>query len=55
MYDELSSRRDMSAYDRDNLMEEEYDDTELGRLADQKIQSFQPDSSQVRSVAAGVE
>lgn len=46
VYDELSSRRDMSAYDRDNLMEEEYDNTELGRLADQKIQSFQPESSQ---------
>jgi isocitrate lyase len=44
-YDQLKTYRDMSSYDKDNLMDEEYDDTELGRLADQKIQSFQPDSS----------
>jgi len=45
-YEELSATRDMAQYDQDNLMDEEYDATELGRLADQKIQSFQPDSSQ---------
>ena len=28
-------------------MDEEYDDTELGRIADERIQSFQADSSQV--------
>lgn len=45
-YGELSAHRDMSCYDRDNLMDEEYDQTELGKLADSKIRSFQPDSSQ---------
>merc|ERR1712059_144034 len=45
-YDQLMACRDMSIYDKDNLMDEEYDDTELGRLADDKIRSFQPDSSQ---------
>merc|ERR1712063_150391 len=40
----------MSIYDKDNLMDEEYDDTELGRIADERIQSFQADSSQ----AAGI-
>ena len=29
-------------------MDEEYDATELGRLADERIQSFQADSSQVK-------
>ena len=48
MYDELSASRDMSIYDKENLMDEEYDATELGRLADERIQSFQADSSQVR-------
>merc|ERR1712004_256276 len=41
---------DMSIYDKENLMDEEYDDTELGRIADERIQSFQADSSQ----AAGI-
>lgn len=44
-YDQLMAYRDMSGYDKENLMDEVYDDTELGRLADEKIQSFQPDSS----------
>jgi len=44
-YNQLMAYRDMSGYDKDNLMDEMYDDTELGRLADEKIQSFQPDSS----------
>ena len=48
VYDELSASRDMSIYDKENLMDEEYDATELGRLADERIQSFQADSSQVR-------
>ena len=48
MYDELSASRDMSIYDKENLMDEEYDATELGRLADERIQSFQADSSQVK-------
>merc|ERR1711994_800418 len=50
VYEELSATRDMSIYDKDNLMDEEYDDTELGRIADERIQSFQADSSQ----AAGI-
>lgn len=36
---------DVSAYDRDNLMSVEYDDTELARLADEKIRTFQRDGS----------
>ena len=48
MYEELSKSKDMSIYDKENLMDEEYDATELGRLADERIQSFQSDSSQVR-------
>src|SRR5690606_24084253 len=36
---------DVSAYDRDNLMSVEYDGTELARLADEKIRSFQRDGS----------
>ncbi|HLS24838.1 MAG TPA: isocitrate lyase [Beutenbergiaceae bacterium] len=36
---------DVSAYDRDNLMSAEYDDTELARLADEKIRTFQRDGS----------
>ena len=47
MYEELSKSKDMSIYDKENLMDEEYDDTELGRIADERIQSFQADSSQV--------
>jgi isocitrate lyase len=46
VYDELSATRDMSIYDKENLMDEEYDATELGQLADERIQSFQADSSQ---------
>jgi len=45
-YEQLMAYRDMSCYDKDNLMDEEYDDTELGRLADDKIQAFQSESSQ---------
>ena len=37
--------RDLSDYDRDNLMSADYDDTELAAAADQKIQSFQADAS----------
>ncbi|MDE2239691.1 MAG: isocitrate lyase [Rhodospirillales bacterium] len=35
--------QDVSAYDRAKLMSVEYDGTELGRLADEKIRSFQRD------------
>jgi isocitrate lyase len=37
--------RDLSDYDRDNLMSANYDDSELAAAADQKIQSFQADAS----------
>jgi isocitrate lyase len=37
--------KDVSAYNRDHLMNEEYDDTELGAEADEKIRTFQSDSS----------
>ncbi|WP_349828189.1 isocitrate lyase [Brevibacterium litoralis] len=37
--------KDVSAYDRDNLMSVDYDDTELAQLADAKIQSFQKDGA----------
>ncbi len=36
---------DVSAYDRDRLMSIDYDETDLGREADEKIRSFQKDSS----------
>lgn len=42
--------RDVSAYDRDALMNEEYDTTELAKAADEKIQSFQADASQHAAV-----
>ena len=37
--------KDLSAYDRDNLMSIDYDDTELALEADKRIQSFQADGS----------
>jgi isocitrate lyase len=37
--------KDMAAYDRDNLMSAEYDDTELSAEADEKIRCFQADAS----------
>jgi len=37
--------RDLSDYDRNNLMSADYDDSELAAAADQKIQSFQADAS----------
>ena len=37
--------QDTSAYDRENLMSVEYDETELGRQADEKIRTFQADGS----------
>ncbi|MDE1883998.1 MAG: isocitrate lyase [Rhodospirillales bacterium] len=35
--------QDVSAYDRAKLMSVDYDETELGRMADEKIRSFQRD------------
>ncbi len=37
--------KDVSAYDRDNLMSVEYDDSELAALADEKIRTFQADAA----------
>ena len=45
-YDLLTERgEDVSAYDRADLMSAEYDDSELARLADEKIRTFQRDGS----------
>jgi isocitrate lyase len=37
--------RDVSAYDRNHLMSADYDDSELGRAADDKIRTFQADAA----------
>ncbi len=45
-FDQLVAEgRDVSEYDRDKLMSVEYDDTELARIADEKIRTFQRDGS----------
>ncbi len=36
---------DMSAYNRDDLMDVKYDETELGQTADEKIRTFQADGA----------
>ena len=40
-----SEGKDVSAYDRAGLMAEKYDETELAKLADEKIRTFQRDAS----------
>ncbi len=46
VYDQLSADgKDVSTYIRDDLMNEKYDDSELSRIADEKIKSFQSDAS----------
>merc|ERR1711970_986731 len=46
-YDEMKKKgQDVSSYDRDSLMEEEYDGTAVSMLADDKIRAFQFESSQ---------
>ena len=40
------SGKDISEYDRDDLMNEKYDDTELAIEADNKIRSFQADAKE---------
>ena len=37
--------KDVSAYNRDNLMSVEYDETELSAIADEKIRTFQADAA----------
>ncbi|RQV73881.1 isocitrate lyase [Burkholderia anthina] len=45
-YDAMKAEgKDVSAYDRAQLMSVEYDDTELAKLADEKIRTFQADAS----------
>ena len=39
------SGKDVSAYNRDNLMSEDYDDSELSAVADEKIRTFQSDAA----------
>jgi isocitrate lyase len=43
--DLLAEGKDVSAYDRAKLMSAEYDETELARIADEKIRTFQRDGS----------
>ncbi|KVF78242.1 isocitrate lyase [Burkholderia sp. FL-7-2-10-S1-D7] len=46
VYDAMKAEgKDVSAYDRAQLMSVEYDDTELAKLADEKIRTFQADAS----------
>ncbi|XYJ89885.1 hypothetical protein AEMCBJ_20580 [Cupriavidus necator] len=45
-YDEMKAAgKDVSAYDRAQPMSVEYDDSELAKLADEKIRTFQADAS----------
>ncbi|CAG9255703.1 MULTISPECIES: isocitrate lyase [Burkholderia] len=45
-YDAMKAAgKDVSAYDRAQLMSVEYDETELAKLADEKIRTFQADAS----------
>ncbi len=48
--DMLAEGENMTAYDRNNLMDVAYDNTELAYLADEKIKSFQKDSSREAGV-----
>ena len=41
----LEEGKDVSAYDRDHLMSAQYDDSELGRYADEHIRTFQADAA----------
>ena len=41
----IEEGKDVSAYDRAHLMKVEYDDSELGRVADEKIRTFQADAA----------
>lgn len=46
VFDTMSEAgEDVSAYTRENLMSVEYDDTELGRRADERIRTFQRDAA----------
>lgn len=46
VYDAMAEEgKDVSGYDRDGLMSAEYDETDLAHVADEKIRTFQADSS----------
>jgi isocitrate lyase len=46
VFDAMSETgQDVSAYDRDDLMSPKYDETDLGRQADEKIRTFQADAA----------
>jgi isocitrate lyase len=50
-YDEmLAAGHDVTNYDRSNLMDSEYDDSDLCRRADDKIKTFQMDSAREAGV-----
>lgn len=50
-YEEMVAEgMDMSAYDKNNLMDEMYDNSELSARADQRIQTFQMDASREAGV-----
>ena len=51
VFDSMSeSGDDVSQYDREDLMNEKYDETELAKLADDKIRTFQADASREAAI-----
>ena len=40
--------KDISEYDRNDLMNEKYDDSDLGKEADEKLRTFQAEGCSVR-------
>ncbi len=46
----IATGDDVSAYNRDGLMSEEYDETELAKFADEKIRTFQADSAREANI-----
>ena len=46
----LAEGENMTAYDRNNLMDEQYDETELCFRADKKIKTFQIDGARVAGI-----
>ncbi|MFL2753450.1 MAG: isocitrate lyase [Gammaproteobacteria bacterium] len=46
VFDKMTEKgQDTSAYEREALMDEKYDDTELGKEADERIRTFQADAA----------
>jgi len=46
----LAAGKDVSAYDRANLMSAEYDDSELSAAADARVKTFQADTAREANV-----